>query len=193
MGRLANTLARRRRPADGPAYGPTFTLNDLLYGDGNDPNDMISDPEADAGPVVLGLTFEVLVPLYFHSVRWFRSSTANTATEARLWDWNDDSVLETVVATEPRPSRGMVDAPLVTPRLLPANTLYTVSYLATNGNYAATTNYWTGGPYTYGGQIRIADGGSVMNGSYIYSGNHNYPNQAFQNSHYYLDFSVSLA
>ncbi|WP_251599334.1 DUF4082 domain-containing protein, partial [Arthrobacter sp. GN70] len=108
----------------------------------------------------------------------------NTGTHTGyLWS-GTGSLLASVTFTNETAS-GWQQATFNTPVAITANTTYLVSYYAPNGNYSATSGYFSSAadnPPLHG----LASGTDGPNGVYNY-GNAAFPTNSYNNTNYWVD------
>ena len=90
-----------------------------------------------------------------------------------LWDANGTLLASVNFATES--DSGWQEATLGQPVQLATDTIYVASYFAPQGGYAATRDYFTGGPTVSGPLTAPADG----NGVYTYAGGPAFPTTTY--------------
>ena len=135
---------------------------------------------ADSSAVELGMSFAVSQPGQVTAIRFYKG-TGNTGTHTgSLWS-AAGARLATVTFTGETAS-GWQTATLATPYTLTPGERYVVSYLAPNGRYSHTPDYFTllrsQGPLT-------ADTGA--NGLYRYGAAGGFPTESWRSTNYFVD------
>jgi hypothetical protein len=140
----------------------------------------------DTRPVTLGVRFQSVRPGKIWGIRFFRGASSRDGYAVKLFAANGSllAAAKTWKDTCAVPCWEQVN--FRSPVSLAANTTYVAAYYAQNGRYAADkfdlTNLRSAGPLT----IAAAVGG---NGVYTYSAG--FPDQAFENSNYYVDVAFT--
>jgi hypothetical protein len=140
----------------------------------------------DTRPVTLGVRFQSVRPGKIWGIRFFRGASSRDGYAVKLFAANGSllAAAKTWKDTCAVPCWEQVN--FRSPVSLAANTTYVAAYYTQNGRYAADkfdlTNLRSAGPLT----IAAAVGG---NGVYTYSAG--FPDQAFENSNYYVDVAFT--
>jgi N,N-dimethylformamidase beta subunit-like, C-terminal/Domain of unknown function (DUF4082)/Bacterial Ig-like domain/Bacterial Ig domain len=147
-----------------------------------------ADP--DATSVEVGVKFRASQDGSITGVRFYKGS-GNTGTHVgSLWTSTGTKLASATFAGESASGWQQVD--FASPVAVTANTTYVASYLAPNGHYAVSENYFTtatsNGPLT-----ALADNTDGPNGVYGY-GSGGFPTQTYNASNYWVDvvFSTSI-
>jgi len=141
---------------------------------------------SDTRPVTVGVRFQSAQPGKILGIRFFRGASSHDGYAVKLFAANGSllAAAKTWKDTCAVPCWEQVN--FRSPVSLAANTTYVAAYYAQNGRYAADkfdlTNLRSAGPLT----IAAAVGG---NGVYTYSAG--FPDQAFENSNYYVDVAFT--
>ena len=140
----------------------------------------------DTRPVTVGVRFQSAQPGKVWGIRFFRGATSRDGYAVKLFAANGSllAAAKTWKDTCAVPCWEQVN--FRSPVSLAANTTYVAAYYTQNGRYAADkfdlTNLRPAGPLT----VPAAVGG---NGVYTYSAG--FPDQAFENSNYYVDVAFT--
>jgi hypothetical protein len=131
----------------------------------------------DTSPVELGMRFETDVAGAVSGIRFYKGPRNTGAHVGTLWSQNGEALASVAFTNET--ASGWQTAALPTPVQLAAGEIYTVSYLAPNGRYAADEEYFTADVTS--GPITVHAGGGV----YSYAGG--LPTSSYRGSNYYVD------
>lgn len=131
----------------------------------------------DANAVELGVRFTSDVAGTISGIRFYKGPSNTGTHTVTLWGPNG-AVLATATATNETPS-GWQTATFNSPVPIAANTTYTASYMAPNGYYSATGNYFGTGYVN----TPLRTGTSA--GVYKYGGG--YPTDSYNNTNYWVD------
>ncbi|NYH92117.1 DUF4082 domain-containing protein [Actinopolymorpha rutila] len=138
-------------------------------------------PETDAAPdtaaVELGVRFSTTVPGMITGVRFYKS-TVNTGTHVGSF-WNSAGQRLAQATFSGETASGWQSVTFTTPVAITPGSLYTASYFAPRGRYAATVGGFAA-PYT-SGRLTVPAGG----GRYKYGGG--YPVDNYLNINYFVD------
>ena len=142
--------------------------------------DIASDPAS----VTLGLRFYSDVPGSVTGVRFFKG-TGNTGQHVgTLWSGTGTKLAEVTFSAET--ASGWQQANFQAPVSIAANTVYVISYLAPNGNYADDEAYtWSSLNAT-----PLHPSGSAP-GVYAYGAGSSFPTANFNGSNYYVDVNFA--
>ena len=140
----------------------------------------------DGGPATnlqLGLTFTPTVAGYVSGVRFYKSAANTGQHTGSLWDAAGVRLATVNFVNET--ASGWQTATFTSAVPVQAGTKYTVSYLAPQGHYAASTWHWatrgdTAGPLTVAGGYGAEFAGSYTTGEA-------FPDQRFNGTNYYVD------
>ncbi|WP_244227390.1 DUF4082 domain-containing protein [Corallococcus aberystwythensis] len=151
-------------------------------------NSVTGNPQfenADTTPAEIGVKFRTDVAGTVTKVRYYKGSTDNGPHVGHLWSATG-TLLATTETTPAETGFGWRELAFPTPVTLAANTTYVVSYFATGGRYAITTNYFnTAGvdmPPLHAPSTVEASGNGVrnLNGSA-------FPTEAWLNTNFWVD------
>lgn len=131
----------------------------------------------DTSSVELGVAFRSDVAGTIGAIRFYKGANEAAQHTVTLWDGSGTSLGTATTTSET--ATGWQTATFATPIPIAANTTYTASYFAPNGQYPYTLNYFAQ-PYTNGG-LHVA----VSGGVYRYSGG--FPTSSFEASNYWVD------
>ncbi|RKH56309.1 DUF4082 domain-containing protein [Corallococcus llansteffanensis] len=140
---------------------------------------------ADTTPAEVGVKFRTDVAGTVTKVRYYKGSTDNGPHVGHLWSATG-TLLATTTQAPAESGFGWRELTFPTPVSLAANTTYVVSYFATGGRYAITTNYFnTAGvdmPPLHAPSTVAASGNGVrnLNGSA-------FPTEAWLNTNFWVD------
>lgn len=154
--------------------------------------DGVAPVSEDAGPgesnIVLGTRFYAEVPGWVTGLRFFKSA-ANTGTHiGHLWTTGGTLLASVVFAGES--SSGWQTAYFPSPVAIAADTIHMVSYIAPNGHYASTGDFFNGNFDR--SPLHGVDAGFAPNGTYHYleGAETSYtvmPNGTFNKTSYFVD------
>lgn len=153
-----------------------------------------SDPAAftsnDAGGIEVGFKFKSDMAGYVTGVRFYKTAGMIGAHTGHLWDLNGN-LLATVAFTGETAS-GWQEARFSSPVAVTANTIYTASMFAADGNYAYTSNYYTSEvvnlPLRAPADGAALDGlGNSGQGVFSSADTSAYPSSSFNKSNYWVD------
>ncbi|MFF1879639.1 DUF4082 domain-containing protein [Leifsonia sp. NPDC058230] len=134
----------------------------------------------DSSSVELGASFTTSQSGTVNAIRFYKGTTNTGTHTGSLWS-STGTRLATVTFTNETAS-GWQTAQLATPVAITAGQTYVVSYLAPNGNYSFTSNYFatakTSGPLT---------AGTVNNGRFVYGSGGTMPNGTWNATNYFVD------
>ncbi len=134
----------------------------------------------DTGAVNLGVKFTSDVAGQVTGVRFYKGALNGGTHVGSLWSSNGDLLAQGTFANET--STGWQTLTFATPVSITAGTTYVVSYLAPQGGYAFTANYFGS---AYGAGVLHAPAGA--NGVYLYGANAAFPTQTFNSANYWVD------
>ncbi|MBC7402310.1 MAG: DUF4082 domain-containing protein [Microbacteriaceae bacterium] len=134
----------------------------------------------DASAVELGLTFTPSVDGTVSAIRFYKGAGNIGTHKGHLWS-STGQLLATVTFADETDS-GWQSAALSAPLAITSGKTYTVSYLAPNGHYSLTSNYFstakTSGPLT---------AAAGTNGLYTYGSAGGWPTNSYNSSNYFVD------
>jgi hypothetical protein len=140
---------------------------------------------SDANSVELGTEFQSASAGYITGLSFYKG-TANTGTHTgSLWS-STGTLLASGTFTNETAS-GWQSLTFASPVAITANTPYVVSYLAPNGNYAATSNYFTGAVTTYPLTALASGVAADGDGLYAYSSTSTFPTNTYNDTNYWVD------
>ncbi len=141
---------------------------------------------SDTNSVEVGVVFDVAQPGYITGIR-FHKAASNTGTHVgSLWT-STGSLLGSVTFTGESGS-GWQQADFGNPIPVDAGTTYVASYFAPNGQYSASSSYFTSSGVTNGPLTALADGAANGNGRYQYTTTPGtFPNNSYQAENYWVD------
>jgi fibronectin type 3 domain-containing protein len=141
---------------------------------------------ADATPVELGVVFQTSTNGYIMGIRFYKG-TNNTGTHiGNLWS-RSGTLLATATFTGETAS-GWQQVNFATPVAITANTEYTASYFAPNGNFALDHNFFTSSGVSNPPLMALSDlAAPVGNGMYVYSSKSAFPTSTYSASNYWVD------
>jgi hypothetical protein len=140
--------------------------------------------EDDPMPVELGMKFRASSAGTITGIKFYKGPQDTGVHEAHLWS-STGTLLATATFSNETAS-GWQTATFTSPVTIAANTTYVASYHS-NGNYAATGNYFTSA-VTNGPLTALASGGaSGGNGVYAYGASGIFPNATYSNANYWVD------
>ena len=142
------------------------------------------NPAPDANGVELGFKFRSLVAGTITGIRFFKGD-GNTGTHVgHLWS-STGTLLATATFTGETAS-GWQQVNFAAPVAIQPNTTYVASYFVPNGNYAATTTYFSGSGVNSWPLRALADGEDGPNGLYLY-GSDGFPTNSYLGTNYWVD------
>ncbi|MET3769598.1 hypothetical protein ABIB15_002302 [Marisediminicola sp. UYEF4] len=154
----------------------TTTGQFTLLGDQAPTTAASTDPDA----VELGMAFTVSQPGTVTGIRFFKGTGNSGTHRGTLWSSAGQNLASVTFTNET--ATGWQTANLQSPVTLTVGQRYVVSYLAPNGRYALTSNYFntprTNGPIT-------AD--TTSNGRYRYGSTGGFPTASWNASNYFVD------
>jgi len=140
--------------------------------------------EADTSAVELGMAFTVSQAGQATGVRFYKGSGNGGTHVGSLWSATGQRLASVTFTGET--ATGWQSASFASPVTLTAGSRYVVSYLAPQGRYAATANYFTtqrtSGPLT-------AD--TTNNGRYLYGSAGGYPTGTWNATNYFVDVTFT--
>lgn len=140
-------------------------------------------------PVELGVKFSSDKGGYITGIRFYKSA-ANTGTHvANLWTAGGTRMATATFGNETASGWQQVNFP--TPVAITANTVYVASYHTNAGHYSFNTGYFRGRGEDNPPLHALANGVSGANGVYAYGSGSNFPNQAWEESNYWVDVVFS--
>lgn len=142
------------------------------------------------GSVNLGMKFMSTVPGFVSGVRFYKGS-GNTGTHVgNLWSASGQLLASATFTNET--ASGWQQINFSSSVAINANTIYVVSYLAPNGGYAFTGNYFGSSVVT--DVLQAPAAGQVNgNGVYAYSSTSLFPDQTWQAGNYWVDVLFKTA
>lgn len=143
--------------------------------------------EPDSGAVELGVRFTSSVAGSISAVRFYRGVAIGSGYSVHLWDATGH-LLATGVAIEGQgPAPGWQTVTFGPVSIQPGQ-VYTASYYASTGGYAAQLGAFDGDANFHNGPLTLlsanASGG---NGVYAYGASGQFPTQTFSNTNYFVD------
>ncbi|MDQ1554290.1 MAG: hypothetical protein QOK46_1368, partial [Microbacteriaceae bacterium] len=139
----------------------------------------------DSSAVEVGVEFTPSVAGTVTAIRFYKGA-GNTGThKGHLWS-STGQLLATVTFTG-ETATGWQSANLSSPVTLTVGQAYVVSYLAPNGNYAATSNYFPAAV----GNGPLAPSAS-NNGRYLYGSSGGFPTSSWQATNYFVDVNYAV-
>lgn len=170
----------------GVACAPKPTKATTFYSLWSNSDIPVTVAAEDFNSVELGLKFKTSVPGHITAIKFYKNAENTGEHKGTLWNANKES-LESVAFTSESNS-GWQTATFDKPVKIDANSVYTASYLAPNGKYAATNDYFTT-PRVNGPVTALAGD----NGVYSY-GTGAFPENSWKSSNYWVDvvFSPSV-
>jgi hypothetical protein len=154
-----------------------------IFGDATPQTAVVSDTR----PVTVGVRFQSAQPGKVWGIRFFRGATSRDGYAVKLFAANGSllAAAKTWKDTCFVPCWEQVN--FRSPVSLAANTAYVAAYYTPNGRYAADKFDLTSGS---AGPLTIPESAAVGgNGVYTYSAG--FPDQAFENSNYYVDVAFT--
>ncbi len=141
---------------------------------------------SDTNSVEVGVVFDVAEAGYITGIR-FHKATSNTGTHVgSLWT-STGSLLGSVTFTNESGS-GWQQANFANPIPVDVGTTYVASYFAPNGQYSASSSYFTSGGVTNGPLTALANGAANGNGRYVYTSSAGtFPGNTYQSENYWVD------
>lgn len=131
----------------------------------------------DTSSVELGVAFSSDIPGAITTVRFYKG--VNDAAQHTVTLWNAAGTALATATTTNETATGWQTATFAAPVPITANTTYTASYFAPNGQYPYTFSYFAA-PYA-NGNLNVG----VSGGVYRYNGG--FPTSSFQASNYWVD------
>lgn len=138
-------------------------------------------PANDSLSVNLGLRFTPAVNGYVTGVKFYKGVGNGGTHVGSLWT-AAGQLLATATFTN-ETTTGWQQVNFATPVAVSAGTTYVVSYLAPQGHYTATPNFFTG-TLTVGPLTALVSPG---NGVFTYAATNAFPSQSYQASNYWVD------
>jgi methionine-rich copper-binding protein CopC len=142
-----------------------------------------NDPSA----VELGVKFQSDQAGYITGLRFFKGPGNAGEHVGHLWSASGDLLATATFSGET--GYGWQQVNFDTPVAIAPNTTYIASYYAPNGHYAASGNYFTGGPVGNGPLHTVNDGAT---GVYVY-GHDAFPSQSYNATNYWVDVDFAPA
>ncbi len=139
----------------------------------------------DATSVNLGVKFSTSVSGAVTGVRFYKAST-NTGTHVGSL-WTSTGTLLGSVTFSNETASGWQTATFSQPIPISANTTYVVSYRAPSGHYSADSNYFTNQSAGLTPITALQATSTSPNGVYLYGTSTAFPNNAYNNTNYYVD------
>lgn len=140
---------------------------------------------SDQNSVELGLKFRSSVNGQIKAVRFYRGSENANGYVVNLWSSSGKRL-----ATKSRRARsigaGWREVYFKTPISIQANTTYIASYFTSGGGYAYE-NRGLATSRSSGALVALASSATGGNGVYAYRSTSGFPNQTYEDSHYYVD------
>jgi hypothetical protein len=142
--------------------------------------------ENDPNPVELGVQFKSSQAGAIAAIRFYKGPN-NTGTHVgNLWNAASNSLLAGATFSSETTS-GWQQVNLSSPVAITANTVYVVSYHC-NGNYSATSDYFSSADHSNGPLTAPATGNVAGgNGVYAYGSGSSFPTNTFQGANYWVD------
>lgn len=141
---------------------------------------VVQSQTADQASVEVGVSFTSSQAGAVTAIRYFRGKGNNGYHTGRLYSSNGTRLASIVFTGET--ATGWQTATLATPVKLTPGSRYVVSYLAPQGKYSYTTNYFatakTTGPLTMG---------ATTNGLYRYGSTGGFPTSSWKATNYFVD------
>ena len=154
---------------------------------------ILVDPDSTARTqgVELGVKFQSAVSGYITGLRFYKGPTNLGTHTGSLWTVSGNRMATVTFTNETASGWQKVD--LATPVAITANTTYVASYHAPQGNYSASSRYFSGSTFENYPLRALADGLDGGNGLYRY-GPSAFPNLTWNSENYWVDvvFQQSL-
>ena len=145
------------------------------------------DGDSDSAAVELGVKFRSDVTGSVVGIRFYKA-TANTGTHVgNLWTSNGMLLRAITFTNESASGWQQASFAATSSVAIASNTVYVVSYHATNGHYSCDTNYFLGKGMDSPPLHALASGVSGGNGVYAYGSSSLFPNQSWSNANYWVD------
>ncbi len=158
------------------AATPTYTL----FSNGSAP---VIASGSDSQSDELGVKFEALTNGYVSGIRFYKGA-ANTGTHVGyLWDANGNLLASATFTNET--ATGWQQVTFASPVFITANAVYTASYLAPNGGYAADGGYFATAGVTSGPLYALSN--AEVNGQGVFSYTDAFPTTSFNATNYWVD------
>ena len=159
------------------------------------PCDTIFQPQAvpgsidfgDGNATEVGVKFKVAADAYIAGVRFYKAPLNAGTHLGRIWD-SSGNLLGTVTFVSESAS-GWQQAFFSTPIAVTANTVYTASYFAPAGHYAADVGYFLNSGVSNPPLQALANGAQGANGVYVASATGGFPSLSFNSNatNYWVD------
>ena len=142
--------------------------------------------EADSNSVELGVQFRSTVSGHITSILFYRGPGNDGPHFGSIW-MSNGTLLATVEFTNETVLDGWQQADFNPPVPINAGQIYTASYFAPFGNYAADEYFFAGTGVTNGPLQLLQDGINGGNGAYAYGLTSAFPGDSFNASNYWID------
>jgi hypothetical protein len=139
----------------------------------------------DSNSVELGLKFGSDVAGTISGIRFYKRTTNTGAHVGSVWSSTGTLLAQATFSAES--ASGWQQVNLSTPVQIAANTVYVVSYHASNGQYAATQNAFTSAGLDNGVLHAPSSPASGGNGVYRYGPTSAFPSSSYLGSNYWVD------
>ncbi|MDB6000069.1 MAG: hypothetical protein JWP52_1768, partial [Rhizobacter sp.] len=140
---------------------------------------------ADPNAVELGVKFTAEVNGFITGIRFYKGPS-NTGTHVgTLWTSAGVRLAQATFISES--ASGWQQVNFATPVAVTANTVYVASYFAPNGNYSASSSYFSGRGVDSPPLHLLRDGVSGGNGVYAYGASSTFPISTYQSTNYWVD------
>ncbi|MDW8278734.1 MAG: DUF4082 domain-containing protein [Anaerolineales bacterium] len=138
------------------------------------------------GPIQLGVRFTSTDSGYVTGIRFFKGSQNTGTHTGQLYDLAGNLLASAVFTNET--AAGWQTVYFAAPVFITAGQTYVASYHTASGFYARTPNYFTSARVNLPLTAPADDGGVTnINGVYAYSTTPTYPDQAYEQSNYWVD------
>ena len=137
------------------------------------------------GPIQVGVRFTSTDDGYITGIRFFKGSQNTGAHTGQLHDLAGNLLASAIFSNET--AAGWQTVYFSAPVFITAGQTYVASYHTSSGYYARTANYFTSARVNLPLTAPADDGGANINGVYAYSATPTYPNQAYEQSNYWVD------
>jgi LPXTG-site transpeptidase (sortase) family protein len=160
-----------------------------LWNDSAEPQ--VPNFEDGGGPIQLGTRFTSTVDGYVTGIRYFKGPQNTGTHTGQLYNLAGNLLASAVFTGET--AAGWQTLYFSNPVFITAGNVYVTSYHTSSGFYARTPNYFTSARVNLPLTAPADDGMTNINGVYAYSATPTYPDQAYEQSNYWVDVVFETA
>jgi RHS repeat-associated protein len=171
-----------------PVFKAVGPADEISLFEGEVPR-VLSDSDTDS--VNLGTKFFAANDGYVQGVRFYKTASNTGTHTGTLWSSTGTQLATGTFINET--SDGWQTLRFEQAVEIDKHTEYVVSYLAPNGRYAASSNYFQDGPRQRGSLVAPKSVDGSGNGVYAYDTGTTFPTSSFQSSNYFVEPIFTLA